>query len=124
MAGAQTLADGGVASHIYLGDSGGGCLKADDNNIIVGVISSHAVDAKGNAYSIMTSTHANRLWLKREIIAARSRGARDGGTAVLTAVWQVDLAADAGVLPPVPDAGMHNRGSDAGSAPSTRPVIR
>jgi hypothetical protein len=124
VAGAQTLPDGGMASHVHLGDSGGGCFKADDNKVLVGVISSYARGPNGEFYSVMTSVYANRLWLKRQIIEAQSRGTRDGGADVLPALRLVDVSADAGLPSPLRDAGMDIRGSDAGAASSPLPAIR
>jgi len=71
LAGAQTLADGGAATHVDIGDSGGGCYKANDNKVLVGVIGSRATAPNGYVFSVITSVHAHLPWLRRQIEEAR-----------------------------------------------------
>lgn len=80
IAGEQLLEDGKPASHLYGGDSGGGCFKADDSKVLLGVNGSRALNAKGEAFSIFTSVYSHRPWIERQIEEAR-RGLddRDGG---------------------------------------------
>lgn len=75
VAGAQSLPDGGAASHAYGGDSGGGCFSAGDNTVLVGIIGSRAENARKESFSVFTSVYAHKAWLEEQIKKAASQGA-------------------------------------------------
>lgn len=72
VAGAQKLEDGGAASHVYGGDSGGGCFKAGDNRVLVGVIGASVENSNGELFSVFTSVYSHRKWLRQQIDEAPS----------------------------------------------------
>lgn len=92
-------------AHVNKGDSGGACVKKENPNVLMGIVTMGSESANGNLISYFTSVFPHAGWLS-EIIR------------------RVDLAADAGVRLPEPDAGVSFRASDAGSAPSSRPATR
>ena len=71
VAGAQRLKDGKEATHVYGGDSGGGCFRAGDNQVLVGVIGARAESATGESFSVITSVYPHRTWLAAQIKEAR-----------------------------------------------------
>ncbi|WP_373691628.1 trypsin-like peptidase domain-containing protein [Hyalangium versicolor] len=66
MASEQFLPDGGPASHVLGGDSGGGCLNREDGDTLVGITSSGAENLKGERVSIFTSVYAHLAWLEQQ----------------------------------------------------------
>src|SRR5512133_2854213 len=87
----QQLEDGGIASQLIHGDSGGGCFKVvDDTAILVGVNAARSRDIWDRVSSTFTSVYAYRDWLNREIAEARAgralpdRGAVKGARGVRT----------------------------------------
>ena len=71
VAGAQKLKNGQPAAHVYGGDSGGGCFKAGDNRVLVGVIGTRAENARGEKFSVITSVYSHRAWLDQQVAEAR-----------------------------------------------------
>ena len=69
--GAQKLEDGTAATHVDGGDSGGGCFRAGDNKVLVGVIGARAERANGEVFSVITSIFPHRKWLLQQIEEAR-----------------------------------------------------
>lgn len=73
VAGAQRLKGGKEATHVYGGDSGGGCFRAGDNRVLVGVIGARAESATGESFSVITGVYPHRKWLTAQIEEARGQ---------------------------------------------------
>jgi len=64
---AQYLEDGGLASQLILGDSGGGCFRLDAPTVLVGVNASTSRNIWDQVSSIFTSVSAYSGWLQQQI---------------------------------------------------------
>jgi len=93
---ASPMPDGGVSPVARHGDSGGGCVRKENPNVLLGVITMQMQMEGEPQMTLFTSTFSQKRWLK-EIIR------------------QADLAAGTG-------GGVPH--SDAGSTPSPPPVAR
>jgi len=67
VAAAQHLEDGGVASQLDLGDSGGGCFELADPTVLVGINTAMSKNARDETSSFVTSVQPFRDWLERQI---------------------------------------------------------
>ena len=80
VAGEQMSADGKPAAHAYGGDSGGGCFKADDDTVLVGIIGASAENAQHQRFSVFTSVYSHRQWLEQQIEESRNGQAKRTST--------------------------------------------
>lgn len=92
----------GAPAHAEHGDSGGACVRKDDPNVLMGIITMEVETDTGAKASCFTSLFPHRRWL-------------------LEVMQRVDDAADAGVRVPGPDSGVNVLGTDAGRAPPPPP---
>lgn len=75
VAGAQRQPDGSFAAYASGGDSGGGCFRAGDNKVLLGVIATSAENIRAEKFSVITSVYSHRQWLEEQIKEARAWGA-------------------------------------------------
>ena len=67
-------------AHAYGGDSGGGCFRAGDNQVLIGVIGARAVNEKGELFSVFTSVYSHKEWLEAQVQQAQARARAAGET--------------------------------------------
>jgi hypothetical protein len=65
----QQLPDGRAASHIDVGDSGGGCFvrTANGDSVLVGISGGNAKSVRGESLSVFTSIYSHRDWLSQQL---------------------------------------------------------
>jgi hypothetical protein len=61
----KLLPDGGAASHMQGGDSGGACVRTSNRNVLVGISTVGARTRDGGHMSIFTSVYSHRGWLRQ-----------------------------------------------------------
>ncbi|HYO51248.1 trypsin-like serine protease [Archangium sp.] len=65
----QGLPNGQAASHLDVGDSGGGCWRrgSDGSAVLIGIASGNAKNGKGESLSVFTSIYSHEEWLSQQL---------------------------------------------------------
>lgn len=65
----QRLPNGQAASHLDVGDSGGGCWRrgSDGSAVLIGITGGNAKNGKGESLSVFTSIHSHEEWLGQQL---------------------------------------------------------